>query len=462
MPDRRALIYTRMSQDRNGIGLGVQRQLQDCTALADRLDWRIVAHHLDNDVSAYSGKARPGYRALLADLEAQVANAVVVWHTDRLHRSPTELEEFVALCERLDVAVQTVQAGVLDLATPAGRLVARMLGASARYEVEHKSARTRRAQLQAAQAGRWLGGSRPFGWQVHGATSASLDLDEAREVQEATRTVLEGGSLGGVVADLNARGILTTTGRRWTYASLRQMLRRPRNAGLSSLKGEILGPSVMPAIVSEPDWRQVCALLEDPARRMSNSNRARWLLAGLARCGACGTPLRSASASGRVPRTVYRCPSPGSGHVARRADSVDEHVSAVAIALLQREDFGALMGADRRADAGTLIAESEELRARLNEAAGLFASGGITGGQLSEISRRLRDRLDETKQQIERMGASTALAPFVGEVDAHRAWEQLSVDRRRAVIRELMEVVILPGRRGREYQPELTQITPHV
>jgi len=366
------------------------------------------------------------------------------------------------LCERLDVAVQTVQAGVLDLATPAGRLVARMLGASARYEVEHKSARTRRAQLQAAQAGRWLGGSRPFGWQVHGATSASLDLDEAREVQEATRTVLEGGSLGGVVADLNARGILTTTGRRWTYASLRQMLRRPRNAGLSSLKGEILGPSVMPAIVSEPDWRQVCALLEDPARRMSNSNRARWLLAGLARCGACGTPLRSASASGRVPRTVYRCPSPGSGHVARRADSVDEHVSAVAIALLQREDFGALMGADRRADAGTLIAESEELRARLNEAAGLFASGGITGGQLSEISRRLRDRLDETKQQIERMGPSTALAPFVGEVDAHRAWEQLSVDRRRAVIRELMEVVILPGRRGREYQPELTQITPHV
>ena len=130
MPDRRALIYTRISQDRNGIGLGVQRQLQDCTALADRLDWRIVAHHLDNDVSAYSGKARPGYRALLEDLEAQVASAVVVWHTDRLHRSPTELEEFVALCERLDVAVQTVQAGVLDLATPAGRLVARMLGAS--------------------------------------------------------------------------------------------------------------------------------------------------------------------------------------------------------------------------------------------------------------------------------------------------------------------------------------------
>ncbi len=349
---------------------------------------------------------------------------------------------------------------MLDLTTPAGRLVARMLGASARYEMEHKSARTRRAQLQAAQAGRWLGGTRPFGWQVHDATSASLDPHEAQEVQLATRTVLEGGSLGGIVADLNTRGILTTTGRRWSYATLRQMLRRPRNAGLSSLNGEILGRSTMPAIVSERDWRQVCALLEDPSRRKSYTNRAKWLLSGIARCGTCGTPLRSASASGRAPRTVYRCPAPGSGHVARRADSVDEHVSAVAVALLQREDLVGLIGANLQTDASGLVAEGEDLRARLQEGAALFASGAITGAQLSEISRGLRDRLDETEQQIAHLGASTALAPFVGEIDAHWVWGRLSVDRRRAVIRELMEVVILPGRRGREYQPELTQIAP--
>lgn len=462
MVGRRALIYTRISQDRGGAGLGVDRQLQDCTALANRLDWEVVGHHRDNDVSAYSGKPRPGYRALLEDLEARGGNAVVAWHTDRLHRSPTELEYFVTLCERLDVAVQTVQAGLLDLTTPSGRLVARMLGASARYEVEHKSARTRRAQLQAAQAGRWLGGARPFGWQVHSASSASVDPDEAHELQVATRTILEGGSLGGIVSDLNARGVPTTTGKRWTYATLRQMLRRPRNAGFSVLNGEVLGRSMMPAIISEQDWRQVCAVLEDPSRRTSYTNRARWLLAGIARCGTCGTPLKSASASGRTPRTVYRCPAPGVGHVARRADSVDEHVSTIAVALLQRENLAELMGVNHTVDTSGLVAEGDEIRARMREAAELFASLAITGGQLSEISSKLRKRLEEIEHQLQHVGGTTALAPFVAEVDAHVLWQSLSLDRRRAVIRELMDVVILPGRRGREYQPELTHITPRL
>ncbi|HEY5788446.1 MAG TPA: hypothetical protein VIT65_27110, partial [Microlunatus sp.] len=88
--------------------------------------------------------------------------------------------------------------------------------------------------------------------------------------------------------------------------------------------------------------------------------------------------------------------------------------------------------------------------------------GAINGSQLSEISSMLRARLIETEEQIEQLGSTTALAPFVGRVDAHRVWEQLPIDRRRAVIRELMEVVILPGRRGRDYQPELTQITPRL
>ena len=41
---------------------------------------------------------------------------VVVWHVNRLHRHPAELEEFIALTEGLgDVAVETVTAGDSDL-----------------------------------------------------------------------------------------------------------------------------------------------------------------------------------------------------------------------------------------------------------------------------------------------------------------------------------------------------------
>src|SRR5690348_3663265 len=95
MAQVRAAIYCRISQDREGAGLGVDRQRSDCEALARKLGWDVVVAYTDNDLSAYGGKRRPGYRQLLDDLDAGRVNAVLVWHTDRLHRSPRELEEYV-------------------------------------------------------------------------------------------------------------------------------------------------------------------------------------------------------------------------------------------------------------------------------------------------------------------------------------------------------------------------------
>ena len=64
---QRAAIYCRISDDREGRGLGVARQEAECRALADRVGWRVADGHVytDNDLSAYRGRHRPGYRALL-------------------------------------------------------------------------------------------------------------------------------------------------------------------------------------------------------------------------------------------------------------------------------------------------------------------------------------------------------------------------------------------------------------
>src|SRR3954454_21458539 len=85
----KAAIYCRISRDREGAGLGVQRQEDDCRALARQYGWTVSAVHTDNDLSAYSGKPRPGYRQLLDEMTAGQLGIVVAWHTDRLHRSPS-------------------------------------------------------------------------------------------------------------------------------------------------------------------------------------------------------------------------------------------------------------------------------------------------------------------------------------------------------------------------------------
>ncbi|WP_246430472.1 recombinase family protein [Streptomyces rectiverticillatus] len=56
----RAAIYVRISQDRDGAGLGIARQEEGCRALCARKGWDAIDVYPDNDVSACSGA--PGLR----------------------------------------------------------------------------------------------------------------------------------------------------------------------------------------------------------------------------------------------------------------------------------------------------------------------------------------------------------------------------------------------------------------
>src|SRR4051794_9966226 len=80
-------VYCRISDDRRGLGLGIERQRQDCHELARRRGWRVVRTYIDNDISAYSGKPRPEYAQLIRAVEAGQLDVVVAWDPDRLHRS---------------------------------------------------------------------------------------------------------------------------------------------------------------------------------------------------------------------------------------------------------------------------------------------------------------------------------------------------------------------------------------
>jgi site-specific DNA recombinase len=441
---RRAAIYTRISQDRTGAGLGIERQEADCRALAEQLGWEIVAVHADNDLSAYSGKPRPGYRALLADLRAGVADAVIVWHTDRLHRSPAELEEYIGVCEPRGVPTMTVKAGPIDLATPAGRMVARQLGAVGRYEVEHMIERQQRARLQAATAGKWGGGRRPFGYEADGVTVNEVEADALRW---AATQVLAGASLTGTAAKLNDRGVRTATGKAWRSTELRRALVRPRNAGLMVHRGQVVGGAGWPAILDEDTWRGVCAVLEDPTRRTNTTVARRWLLSGLAVCGVCGAPVFATASGRRRHKPVYTCR--GSRHVVRDAGACDQLVTAVILERLSRPDARELLVPDRRADTAALHLRDAALAERLVELGRLYGDGTIDAPQLQAATASIRVQRERITAELAAASRGSVLAGVVDAGDPARVWEGLDLSRRRAIIDTLATVTILPARKGR-------------
>ena len=231
---RPAAIYVRISQDRGGAGLGVERQEQESRALAQRLGWSVVKVYCDDDISAFTGKRRPAYENMLADLEAGKITAVIAWHPDRLHRRIMELERYIGLCEKHHVENQTVTAGIWDLSTPSGRMVARTLGNAAAYESEHKSERLKSARIQQAKNGGHHGGQRCYGYAKDGLT---IVPGEAAEIQAAATAIAGGASLRAVVRDMNTRRVPTTTGKvgGWTSQQLRQTLMSPGSPGTARM-----------------------------------------------------------------------------------------------------------------------------------------------------------------------------------------------------------------------------------
>ena len=445
----------------------MDRQARDCRALAKQLGWTVVAEFSDNDVSAYSGKPRPGYRALLEAIADEKVDGVLAWHTDRLHRSPVELEGYITACEPRAVATFTVQAGHLDLSTPSGRMVARQLGAVARFESEHKGDRVSAARRQAAQEGRWQGGGRPFGFERDGQT---LNPAEAAELAAATDRLLAGESLRSIVKDWNSRGLRTTfKAQEWTSRTVSDVLRRPRNAGLAVYKGEIVGPAAWPAIIPEDRWRAVTSLLDNPGRRTSTRGPAvRWLGSGIYVCGVCDKPkLRVTLGGRRIP--AYRCSArdyvpEASGHVSRKAEPLDLFVRKLVVERLSRPDaVDLLVVPDEAVDTRALQAEAVTLRQRLDQLAEAFSEGAISLAQLRAGSARLQDQLERIDRDLAAAVVTDPLVGVAGVPDVGEVWDRLELERRRAVVSELLSVTVLPWNRkravnGDRFNPESIRV----
>jgi DNA invertase Pin-like site-specific DNA recombinase len=152
----------------------------------------------------------------------------------------------MALADEKQLALATVS-GDVDLSTAQGRLVARLKGAVARHEIDHKSDRQRRAARQKAEQGRpqW---KRAFGYLDD---TYQPDPRTAPLVKQAYAAVLAGASLSDICRIWNDAGALTLRGKPWVQPQLSNFLRKPRNAGLRSYNGEIIGRGNWPPLVEE-------------------------------------------------------------------------------------------------------------------------------------------------------------------------------------------------------------------
>jgi site-specific DNA recombinase len=447
----RAGIYARISSDREGDNLAVGRQVADCEALAARQGWEVAERYVDSDLSAYSGKLRPDYRRLIADIEAGAITGVVVYNLDRLHRQPRELEEFIDVCRRagIDDKLASCQ-GHVDLATHHGVLTARLLGAVAAMESDDKSRRIRRKHEELAQAGRPSGcGSRPYGFE---ADRVTLRKAEAAVIRDCATRFLQGATLRSLCADLNTRAVPTVGGSAWTTQSLRRILRAPRISGQREHRGEIVGKASWPAIITPAQGARIRTLLDDPARRTNKSAR-RYLLARLLRCCHCEATLVSRPRANGERR--YVCATgpnfAGCGGTTITAEALEQFVvEAVLYRLDSPELTAALTGKADDPDAERFQLEVEQSQTQLTELAETYANRVISLQEWLAARDPIEARLTAAKKQLAKVNRTTVLDDYVGNSQALRErWESLDLSRQHAIVAAVLDhLVVGPARRG--------------
>ncbi|MDP9265697.1 MAG: recombinase family protein [Chloroflexota bacterium] len=445
-----AAIYCRISSDPTGEEAGVDRQRLDCQALAQRKGWPIIETYIDNDLSAYSAKVRPAYQRLLEDMQRRTVDAVIVWHEDRLHRQPRELERFIDVANAAKVQLATVS-GELDLGTAEGRLRARMLGSVGAYESEHRAARIRRKHEELAAAGKdHGGGDRPFGFEEDRVTVRTI---EAKLIRDAAKRVLAGDSLRGIVREWNAKGIVTSAGGAWYTGALHKVLTSARIAGWREHQGELVAKATWPAIIPRAQSDRLRVMLRDPARRLNRGAR-RYLLTSFIRCARCGSRLHARPRGDK--KRCYVCASGpgfnGCGGIRAIAEPLEEFVTRVVLSELDTPKLAAALAKGARAsenDDGAGLAEDQ---AQLSELARDWAARKISRAEWIAAREVIEARLEVARARLGRARTS-ALDRYRGRPGAlAKAWPDLDIDQRRAVIGALVErVEVGSAVRGHNY-----------
>jgi site-specific DNA recombinase len=281
----RCAIYTRKSSD-EGLDQkfnSLDAQYEVCKSFVENHSsdgWVVLPNRYDD--GGYSGGTteRPGLKLLFRDIDAGLADCIVVYKIDRISRSQID---FLQMLERFKAGgVDFVSVSQpIDTTTPTGRAMLGSLMVFAQLEREMTGERIRDKIAASKKRGMWMGGVVPLGYRVVDRKLVIRD-DEAATVRKIFEGFVQCGSATILAKNLAAEGATTRSGKQIDKGFIYKLLNNKLYLGLVVHKGNIY-PGEHAAIISQALWDKVHAIMaESPhvrAGRVRSSTPA--LLKGL-------------------------------------------------------------------------------------------------------------------------------------------------------------------------------------
>lgn len=418
---RRAAKYRRISRDREGRELGIERQDEDLDELATRRRLVWTGDYFDNDLSAStnSRKPRPDYDRMLRDARAGRFDVIAAYTTSRLTRRPREFEDLIDLARQHGIEFVYIRSPEFDLSTAQGREIARIMAARDAGQAEQTAELVQRAARQRAERGDLHGGHVPYGyiavWDRGKMTSYEPHPDQAAMIREAYERIFAGETVYGLAVDWNRRGIPTLRGAPWTFRTIQRVVTGPSIAGQREYDGQFFAAK-WPAIVPVDDWHRVRDIVglattdhQGSQRRIRKGvGRQKYALSGLVWCDKCDRRM----AGSRVARDGeyipgFTCTVANCGRRWIRMDHLEEYIldqlcEVIDVAPAQDDDD------DARTELRKKIGDDERRLQRLGH---MFDDDDISEPEYKDRRDRLTTRLDEHRARLAELSAVRVVVP---------------------------------------------------
>ncbi len=208
----RCAIYTRKSseegleQDFNS--LDAQRESCETFIRSQKHEgWVCLSEMYDDGGISGATMERPALKRLLADIEGDRIDAVVVYKVDRLTRSLSDFAKIVEVFDRQAVSFVSVTQQ-FNTTTSMGRLTLNMLLSFAQFEREVTGERIRDKIAASKKKGMWMGGLPALGYDVKDRKLV-VNKHEAETVRHIYRRYAAFGSVLALKEELDRDGVVS-------------------------------------------------------------------------------------------------------------------------------------------------------------------------------------------------------------------------------------------------------------
>ena len=318
-----AVIYIRVSTDRQVEGASLQTQERDCILMCAHNGWDIVQVFREEGESAKTAD-RPQLQKLLKYCSATKPrpNYVVVHNIDRWARNGIDHDAMRAYLWRLGIKLRSYSQQLGE--HPYDKFFERIMSGQAQLDNELRGLRSVEGMKTRLREGRWTFKA-PLGYvngrDALGGKTLIPDPTRAPLIKESFELYATGGYTKEQVRErVNAQGLTGVGGNPLSAESFDRMLHNPRYAGILNVQGwDVSGEANYTPLISRELFERVQDVLA--GRRVVVTARHRnnpdFPLRNFVRCGHCNKPLTASWSKGKMgTRYAYyrcqnrECPSP--------------------------------------------------------------------------------------------------------------------------------------------------------